>query len=156
MPQSLASPGGSTILKTPLSRSFHAMYCVVLPVALPLIMSVYLGVAESAAQKARTRCCDSVDPVTPYIIGEMETALTTARVMVEDMVRISDGYEFSADTDTVNEMVKRKTVAAEACKSVCAKALEACGGPGFMRANGIENLLRHYIPEVLEVRPVAA
>jgi hypothetical protein len=38
---------------------FHAMYCVVLPVALPLIMSVYLGVAESAARKARASCAPS-------------------------------------------------------------------------------------------------
>ncbi len=72
----------------------------------------------------------------------METELTTAQVVVEDMVRISDGYEFSADTDTVNEIVKRKTVAAAACKSVCAKAVEACGGPGFLRPFGIEKLLR--------------
>ncbi|TDG15399.1 acyl-CoA dehydrogenase [Seongchinamella unica] len=121
---------------------FHAVYCVVLPVALPLIMSVYLGVAETAAARARGRCESSNDPVTPYIIGEMETALTSARVTVADMVRLSDGYTFRADTDTVNEMVKRKTIAAEACKLTCAKAVEACGGPGFMRANGIESLLR--------------
>jgi alkylation response protein AidB-like acyl-CoA dehydrogenase len=121
---------------------FHGVYCVVLPVALPLIMSVYLGIAETAAQRARERCAASSDPVTPYLIGEMETALTTARVLVADMVRISDGFDFSADVDTVNEVVKRKTVAAEACKTVAAKAVEACGGPGFMRAFGIECLLR--------------
>lgn len=134
-------PEESVVARRP-RGDFHAMYCVVLPVALPLIMSVYLGVAEKAAAKARQRCESSDDPVTPYIIGEMETALTTARVMVADMVGITDGFEFSADTDTVNEMVKRKTVAAEACKLVCAKAVEACGGPGFMRATGIESLLR--------------
>ena len=121
---------------------FHAMYCVVLPVALPLIMSVYCGVAETAAQRARERCKNSIDPVTPYILGEMETALTTAQVMVEDMVRLVDDFQFSANTDTVNEMVKRKTVAAEACKRTAAKAVEACGGPGFMRFAGIESLLR--------------
>ncbi len=121
---------------------FHAMYCVVLPVALPLIMSVYTGTAEMAATIARERCTSSNDPVTPYLLGEMETALTTAQVMTDDMVRITDGYTFTADVDTVNEMVKRKTVAADACKTTCAKAVEACGGAGFMRANGIERLLR--------------
>ncbi len=121
---------------------FHAMYCVVLPVALPLIMSVYCGIAETAARKARERCAESIDPVTPYILGEMETALTSAQVIVADMVRMADGYEFTADADTVNEMVKRKTTVAEACKTVAAKAVEACGGPGFMRGNGIECLLR--------------
>ncbi len=121
---------------------FHAVYCVVLPVALPLIMSVYLGIAETAASKALQRCQGSNDPVTPYLLGEMENALTTAKVIVADMVNMSDGYDFTADIDTVNEMVKRKTVAAEACKTVAAKAVEACGGPGFMRAFGIECLLR--------------
>ena len=105
-------------------------------------MSVYLGVAERAAEKARERCSDSQDPVTPYLVGEMETALTTARVMVADMVAMIDGWDFSPDVDTVNEIVKRKTVAAEACKRVCAKAVEACGGAGFMRGGGIESLLR--------------
>ncbi|MEH6583585.1 MAG: acyl-CoA dehydrogenase family protein [Halioglobus sp.] len=121
---------------------FHAMYCVVLPVALPLIMSVYCGIAETAAERARTRCKGSIDPVTPYILGEMETALTTAQVMVEDMVALVDEFRFTADVGMVNEMVKRKTVAAEACKKVAAKAVEACGGPGFMRSAGIECLLR--------------
>lgn len=121
---------------------FHAMYCVVLPVALPLIMSVYLGTAELAAEKARTHCKKSIDSVTPYLIGEMETALTTARVMVADMVAMIDGFDFAADVDTVNEIVKRKTVAAQACKMVAAKAVESCGGMGFMRAGGIECLLR--------------
>ncbi|MEH6593286.1 MAG: acyl-CoA dehydrogenase family protein [Halioglobus sp.] len=121
---------------------FHAMYCVVLPVALPLIMSVYCGIAETAAERARARCKGSIDPVTPYILGEMETALTTAKVMVEDMVALVDEFRFTADVDMVNEMVKRKTVAAEACKKVAAKAVEACGGPGFMRSAGIECLLR--------------
>lgn len=121
---------------------FHTMYCVVLPVALPLIMSVYLGVAEQAAARAIEFCKKSQDPVTPYLIGEMETALTTAKVVVADMVRLTDGYDFTADADTVNEMVKRKTIAAEASKTTAAKAVEACGGPGFLRSFGIECLLR--------------
>ena len=45
----------------------------------------------------------------------------------------------------------RVTIAAEACKEVCRKALEACGGQGFMQSAGIESLLRdvmasHYHP----------
>ena len=130
---------------------FHAMWCVILPVALPAIMSVYRGVAESAADKARARCKDSDDPVTPYILGEMENALTTAQVMVDDMVRLANELDFEAGLELVNEIVKRKTIAAEACKEVCRKALEACGGQGFMQSAGIESLLRdvmasHYHP----------
>ncbi|NIB44700.1 acyl-CoA/acyl-ACP dehydrogenase [Pseudomaricurvus alkylphenolicus] len=134
-------PDGSIVTRRP-RGDFHGVYCVVLPVALPLIMSVYLGIAETAAEKARTFCNNSQDPVTPYIIGEMENALTTARVITEDMVRCIDGFDFEASVDTVNEIVKRKTVVAAACKTVASKAVESCGGPGFMRGFGLESLLR--------------
>lgn len=121
---------------------FHMMWSVILPVALPLIMSVYRGVAEAAVERARERCQSSTDPVTPYILGEMENALTTAEVAVDSMIGIAGEFDYDANLDTVNEVVKRKTIAAEACKKAAAKALEACGGPGFMRASGIENLFR--------------
>ena len=121
---------------------FHGMWCVVLPVALPLIMSVYVGIAEAAAEKARARCAESKDPVTPYILGEMENALTTAQLAVNDMIRITDDFNFKAELGTVNEMVKRKTIAAAASKEAVAKAVEVCGGPGYLQAFGIESLLR--------------
>jgi alkylation response protein AidB-like acyl-CoA dehydrogenase len=118
------------------------MWCVVLPVALPLIMSVYYGTAREAARRTRDQCRTSLDPVTPYLLGEMENALTCAEIALNSMIDIVDEFGFSADLATVNEVVKRKTLVAEACKRVTAKALEACGGRGFMRGEGIENLLR--------------
>ena len=121
---------------------FHMMWSVILPVALPLIMSVYLGVAGAAAAKARARCQQSADPVTPYLLGEMENALTTAELAVESMIDMVGDFSYEANLDTVNEIVKRKTIAAAACKETAAKAVEVCGGPGFMRANGIESLMR--------------
>jgi len=105
-------------------------------------MSVYRGIAQAAAGKARAQCQNSKDPVTPYLLGEMENALTTAELAVEDMIRRVDEFNFTADTDTVNEMVKRKTIAAAACKETAAKAVEVCGGPGYLRFGGIESLLR--------------
>lgn len=121
---------------------FHAMWCVVLPMALPLIMSVYRGIAECAAEKARARCLNSIDPVTPYLLGEMENALTTAQLAVDSMMDLVKDLEFTADVATVNEIVKRKTIAAAACKLTAEKAVEVCGGPGFLRPFGIESLLR--------------
>lgn len=120
----------------------HSMWCTIIPVALPLIMSVYRGVAESAAEKARAICVGSKEAVTPYILGEMENALTMVQLSVDSMVAMAEDYSFTADMDTLNEVVKRKTIAAEACKTVTAKALEACGGQGFMRSSGLEGLFR--------------
>ena len=134
-------PEASIALKRP-RGDYHGMWSVVLPVALPLIMSVYRGIAEKSAQLARDRSQQSRDPVTPYILGEMENALTTAQLAVDSMIDIADGFEFNADLETVNEIVKRKTIAAEACKETAAKAVEVCGGPGYLRPFGIESLLR--------------
>lgn len=134
-------PEEAVVVKRP-RGDFHMIWSVVLPVALPLIMSVYHGIARSAAQKAREITAGSTDPVTPTLLGEMENALTTIQIAVEDMVRISDNFNYSADLETVNEMVKRKTMAAAACKETTAKALEASGGLGFMRSTGIESLFR--------------
>jgi alkylation response protein AidB-like acyl-CoA dehydrogenase len=123
---------------------YHMMWSVILPVALPLIMSVYLGVAETAAQRCRQRCKGnpSGDPSVPYLMGEMENALTTATLAVDSMVSIADEFNYQADFDTANEIVKRKTIAANSCQQTVAKAMEACSGQGFMRPNAIECLLR--------------
>lgn len=123
---------------------FHAMWAVILPVALPLIMSVYQGVAETAAQRAKLRCQGnpSGDPGVPYIMGEMENALTTATMAIESMISITDNFNYLADFDTVNEIIKRKTIAVENCQRTAAKAMEASSGPGYLRPNGIESLLR--------------
>ena len=123
---------------------FHAMWAVVLPVALPLIMSVYLGVAETAARRVRERQCGNpeADPVLPYVVGEMENALTTATLAVESMVAIVDDFNYEASVETVSEIVKRKTIAVNACQQTVAKAMEACGGKGYLRTTEIECLLR--------------
>ena len=121
---------------------FHPMWCVVLPVALPLIMSVYLGIAKTATQRARDICAKSIDPVTPYLLGEMENALTTADLAVEHMISRVENFDFAPSLELVNEIVKCKTIAAAACKTTCAKAVEVSGGLGYLEAGEIENLLR--------------
>lgn len=134
-------PEASIVVRRP-RGDYHAMWSTILPVALPLIMSVYLGIAKSAAKKARHRCADSDDPVTPYLLGEMENALTAAKITVESMIALVDNFNFTASLALVDEIIKRKTLAAEACKQTAIKAMEACGGPGYLRPFGIESLLR--------------
>jgi hypothetical protein len=52
---------------------------VVVTVAMPVIMSVYLGVAEAARDLAcREALKKRHDSHVPYLVGEMENALVTA------------------------------------------------------------------------------
>lgn len=121
---------------------FHSVYNVVLPIASAMIMSVYVGIAELAAERALQRVKASDDPVTPYLLGEMQNALTTAQVILKDMVSMVDEFNFETSLSLVNMSVTRKTLVANACTQVVEKAVEVCGGPGYLEFAGIECLLR--------------
>jgi alkylation response protein AidB-like acyl-CoA dehydrogenase len=121
---------------------FHSVYNVVLPIASAMIMSVYVGIAELACERALQRVKASDDPVTPYLLGEMQNALTTAQVILKDMVSMVDEFNFETSLSLVNMSVTRKTLVANACTQVVEKAVEVCGGPGYLEFAGIECLLR--------------
>ncbi len=123
---------------------YHMMWSVILPVALPLIMSVYTGIAESAAMRVKTKLKTSstIDPSATSTIGEMENALTTATVILESMLNITNNFNYQAEFSTVNEIVKRKTILAKSCQHTVQKAMEAIGGQGYLRPSGIESLFR--------------
>jgi alkylation response protein AidB-like acyl-CoA dehydrogenase len=135
-------PEGSVSLRRPRGR-WHPFFNVVCAVALPLIMAVYLGVAEAARdlalqQVARKR----EDPDVWYLVGEMENALTTGQLAVQDMVQICADYEFAPEVPTANAILIRKTIAADALRGAVEKALETVGGGGLFRSMGLERLLR--------------
>jgi alkylation response protein AidB-like acyl-CoA dehydrogenase len=129
-------------LKRPAER-FHPVWNTVLTVALPLIVSAYIGVAEAAAINARASAKGKTgDPARPYVLGEMENALTTAQITHASMVSLADDLNFDASETITNEIAKRKTIAVKAVMETTTKALEASGGPGYMRGHLIERLVR--------------
>lgn len=130
------------VLRRPRGR-FHAAWNVVLIMAMPLTMSAYAGVAEAAAvighDMAKSR---KGDPTVPYLLGELANHLTTVQLAVDDMVRLAGDLEVEASLAAANAILVRKTIAAEHVLSTVEKALEAAGGTGFYRKNGLERLLR--------------
>ena len=67
-------------LRRPRGR-FHPAWNVILTVAIPLIMSVYAGVAEAAAAIAIDQATKrQADPTVTYLLGEMTNELTTAQL----------------------------------------------------------------------------
>ena len=135
-------PEGAVSLRRP-PGVWHPFYNVVVAVAMPLIMSVYLGVAEAARDLAlgelgRKR----EDPDVWYLVGELENALVTGQAAVEGMVARSADYTFTPDVATANAILIRKTIAAEALMAAVEKALAAVGGAGLFRSLGLERLVR--------------
>ena len=134
---------------------YHAAFSVIVTVAMPLIMSVYVGLAESAAalalEKAKAR---ANDPLTALQVGEMQNLLVTAQLAVDSMIALCDDLAFTPSEALASQILSRKTICANAVIAVTEKALEVCGGSGFMRKAGIERLLRdahagqfHPLPE---------
>jgi alkylation response protein AidB-like acyl-CoA dehydrogenase len=135
-------PEGAVSLRRPTGR-WHPFFNVVVAVALPLIMSVYVGIAEAASdlalQIARKK---AGDPNLPYLIGEMDNALVTAQMAVEGAVNLCADYGFEPSVQTANAVLIRKTIAARACIDTVEKAMEVAGGSAFFRGPGLERLLR--------------
>ncbi len=135
-------PEEAVVLRRPRGE-YHMAWNTILAVALPLIMSAYIGIAEAATDVAKAQAAKRKDdPASPFFLGELTNLLTTARLAVDDMVRIANDYEFEATLETANAMLVRKTIAANAVIATAEKALEMSGGAGFFRKFGLERLLR--------------
>lgn len=147
-------PDEAVVLRRP-RGPFHPAFAVILTVAMPLIMSVYLGVAESAAEIARKRARDRpAESVIWLSLGELENQLCVAKLAVEDMIRLANDLDFQPSAELASMILVRKTLAAKAVIATVEKALETTGGAGFYRDVGLERLLRdvhgsqfHPLPE---------
>ena len=142
-------PEFSIIARRP-AGTWHPMWGVILPSALPLISAVYVGLAERASElavdAAKFRQAELAGPV-----GEMLNALTAARIALDDMVRINDDHGFEPTLDNADAILTRKALVAEAIKTTVELAAELVGGPGFFRGHPIERIVRdvramHYHP----------
>ena len=135
-------PEDAIALRRPRGK-FHPAWNVILTCAMPLIMSVYVGIAEKIVMIAKEQAARRKgDPVAPFQLGELSNLLTTAQLAVDDMVRINDNLNFKMELPITNAILMRKTIAAEAVIATAEKALETAGGPGFYRRTGLERLLR--------------
>jgi alkylation response protein AidB-like acyl-CoA dehydrogenase len=147
-------PEASISVKRPRGK-WHPSFSVVCIVAIPLIVSVYVGLAETAAAVAREGAKKRLsDPHLPYQLGEMENALVTAQMAVREAVAAAAGYDFGPDLDRANGTLIRKTIAAEAVERTVKKAVESTGGSAFFRKSPLERLFRdvqavhfHPLPE---------
>jgi alkylation response protein AidB-like acyl-CoA dehydrogenase len=135
-------PEEAVALKRPRGE-FHSVFNIVITVAGPLVMSAYVGAAEAACAIARERAAKRKgDPVTPYLVGEMENRLATAQLALDDMVRLANDLDFAPSQELSSKILIRKTIASKNVIAAAEKALEASGGGGYFRKAGIERLLR--------------
>jgi alkylation response protein AidB-like acyl-CoA dehydrogenase len=114
---------------------------VVVMVALPLINSVYVGVAEAAATLAlrEARARKRHDDATQEAVGIMQTELATARMALRHMVAAAAG---PVSEETTNEILMGRTLVTEAAIRTVEAAMAVAAGAGFFRGLGLERLFR--------------
>lgn len=136
-------PESAIVLRRP-QGAFHPVWNVILTVAMPLIMSVYVGIAERAAKlaSANARAGKTKKSHLPYALAEMNNELTTAQLNLRDMIRITNNFDFQPVDQNGHDILTRKTNTANAAIGVVTKALEIVGGQGFYRGFGLERLFR--------------
>ena len=135
-------PDDAIALRRPRGR-FHPAWNVILAVALPLIMSTYVGVAEAGAAIGREQASKRQDdPAVPYLLGELTNELATSQLALDDMVRLANDLDFPMALEVADAALVRKTIVAEHVLATVEKALEVAGGAGFYRKAGLERLLR--------------
>jgi acyl-CoA dehydrogenase len=152
-----AAAGG---VRRPAGKWHPAMHAVAI-VALPIIYGAYLGIAESARDRAiaiaRSSKKNKDETVLAIVAGEMETELATAQVahasMVDIVVREKPGAA------ATHAALCRRTIVANAVVRTVEKAMELAGGASFYRATGLERLFRdvqaaryHPVPEKSQAR----
>lgn len=135
-------PEAAVSLRRP-KGAWHPFFNVVVTVAMPLVLSVYLGVAEAARDVALQQVAKKrEDPDVWYLVGELENALVTGQMAVQGTVDLCADYTFTPDLATANAVLVRKTIAAQSLLIAVEKALEVVGGGGIFRSMGLERLVR--------------
>ena len=120
---------------------WHPVFQIIATMALPLIYSAYIGVAESARDIA-IDMARKKEPTAPLVdlAGRLDTSLRAAQMAHRHMIEAVEANKPSEES--VNEvMIGRNLVAHHAIGAV-ELAMELAGGAGFYRSNGLERRFR--------------
>jgi acyl-CoA dehydrogenase len=120
---------------------WHPLFHMVSMIAFPIIYAAYVGVAEGARETA----LDLVKqrPTSAGLlatVGQMDNALTTARVLNDRMLGIAD--HAMPGPETTKESLSLRTLVADAAIATVEKAMMVAGGVAFYRSKGLERAFR--------------
>ena len=135
-------PDDSVSLRRPKGK-WDEFFDVHAPVVWPLVMSVYVGVAE-AARPVALDCAAKRrdDPIVQGLVGEMDTNLMSAQLALRAMVALANDYDYAPGIERSNRVYVSKTIVARSALRAVELAMEICGGRSFFRSAGIERLFR--------------
>ncbi|MFT5433468.1 MAG: alkylation response protein AidB-like acyl-CoA dehydrogenase [Myxococcota bacterium] len=135
-------PDESVALSRP-RGPWHPAFNVISTLALPIIMSTYVGVAERAVTLALASAKKRSGSVeNQFLAGELSNQLFTVHALWNAHIANANEYDFAPELARATAAVQGKTTLAEACIRTVETAMELGGGSAFFRKSGIEKLMR--------------
>lgn len=119
---------------------WHFIFHLISMVAIPLIYSVYVGVAEAARDRAIQLAMKRTDEHLCYLVGGLENELTSAKWALQHMISTAEMSQPSFEV--TNQVMTGRTLVAKAVLNVADLAMEIAGGSAFYRKLGLEKLFR--------------
>jgi acyl-CoA dehydrogenase len=120
---------------------WHPLFHAISMIALPIIYSAYVGVAEGARDKAismaRKRPADAGLIAT---VGQMDNALTAARTAHDRMLWLAD--HGTPGPDSTKQATTLRTLVGHTAIETVERAMMVAGGSAFYRAKGLERAFR--------------
>jgi acyl-CoA dehydrogenase len=120
---------------------WHPSLHLVAMIALPLIYSVYTGVAEAARDLAMRSAQKKRDEaLVQFQAGEVENQLAGAQIALQRMIDI--GSTGQPGEETTSQTITCRTLIVRAVLETVERSFELAGGGAFYRKAGMERLLR--------------
>lgn len=132
-------PDAAVSVRRPAGKWHPSMHVIVM-VALPLIYSVYTGIAGLARDIAVGASSKRTDPSIAEQVGELETEWLATRIAHDSMVAFAETAQPSPQTTAVI-LTHRALVARSAIRTV-ELAMVAAGGASYFKSMGLERLFR--------------
>jgi alkylation response protein AidB-like acyl-CoA dehydrogenase len=135
-------PEGSVAMER--SRGpWHPAFAVISTVALPIITSVYVGLAERAAELALEGAQKRRDdPHVQYLAGELANELFAVRALWNAHIENANEYDFAPTQERASASAQAKTTITDACIRTVDKGMELAGGGAFFRGGLLERIRR--------------
>jgi acyl-CoA dehydrogenase len=118
---------------------WHPLIHIAMMVAIPLVYSVYTGIAESARNIA-IQVASKRKKLDINSAGELDTELAATRIALRDMVEFAESAE--PGPQTTNAIFIGRSLAARSALKTVELALETAGGVSIFRTVGLERLFR--------------
>jgi alkylation response protein AidB-like acyl-CoA dehydrogenase len=133
-------PDDSIVVRRPAGK-WHPMWNVIIPTAMPIIMSAYVGLADAAVELGLASAGKKPEYLSGAA-GELINSHSSSTIVLEDMIRMNKNHGFSPSSENTSAVFVRKTLATNAVQQTVQIATELAGGPAFFKGHPLERISR--------------